>query len=211
MKSTDMDFILYDSVRHGNITDAKRAIEMGADVNYVYEPEVYGLTPLHIAAYYAQDNIIKLLIDSGCEINPVSVDGKTPLALAEERHNRESTIELLKGSGASDFCVPIPDFAKIGDVFLTNKNEYLLVQSDGTLKKYDCGNFELLEQDRNKLENLDKKVDIVFTEGKYQNAGVYYSFEPVFNDSQKKSDLGSQKDCIDNQQQQHQHQRRMRR
>lgn len=94
---------LYDAAKKGVYALALNAIRFDANVNYVRFPKEYGYTPLHLAAYYGRLNIITLLIEHGCDLNPVSVDGKTPLALAKERHGRKAVIEYMEAHGCLDF------------------------------------------------------------------------------------------------------------
>lgn len=91
---------LYSAVKAGKIKKIRELINSGADVNYVFKPEEYGYTPLHMAAYYAMNETIELLVNNGANINCYSLNGKTPLDFAVERHNRKETVALLKNYGA---------------------------------------------------------------------------------------------------------------
>lgn len=53
-----------------------------------------GNTPLHQAAYLGLDEIVKLLIEKGADLNATNNAGKTALQLAEKR-NKTSTVEIL--------------------------------------------------------------------------------------------------------------------
>lgn len=91
---------LYSAVKAGKVAKIKELINDGADVNYVFKPEEYGYTSLHMAAYYAMNETIELLVNNGASINCCSLTGKTPLDFAIERHNRKETVSLLKSYGA---------------------------------------------------------------------------------------------------------------
>lgn len=97
-----LGYELYNATKNGNINKVQDLINEGADVNYVFRPNEYGNTPLHIAAYFAEDEIIELLIKSGADVNSSAITGKTPLTYAKERHNRKHTIDLLIQYGAGD-------------------------------------------------------------------------------------------------------------
>lgn len=57
-------------------------------------------TPLHAAADFEQLEVVKLLIDAGCEINSKRADGGTPLHCASARGN-VPIIKLLLANGAN--------------------------------------------------------------------------------------------------------------
>jgi len=180
---------LYNAVKFGKTELAKELIRAGADVNYVFEPEEYRLTPLHMAAYYAMDEIIELLIENGSEVNSCTIDGKTPLALAIERHNREQTVLLLMNHGAVDGTVPIPDYAKVGEVFLTSKNTYFLIADDGSIQEFQKSEFHKVLEMREKLNKLNEEVEITFRDKNQVRTNVYYGFSMPedTNNTQKES------------------------
>lgn len=167
---------LYNAVKKGNIEMIRNLISQGADVNYVFQPEVYGYTPLHMAAYYAMNKIIELLVDNGANINVYSLDGKTPLALAVERHNREETVELLLRCGAHDGTAPIPDYASIGEIFLTTDNNYWLIVEGGKIQEYQKFELQNLLEKRKSLSLLGKEVEISFDNDTQSKTKVYYAF-----------------------------------
>lgn len=167
---------LYSAVKAGNTEQVKELIEAGADVNYVFRPEEYRLTSLHMAAYYAMDEIIEILIENGSEVNRCTIDGKTPLALAKERHNRENTISLLMKYGAVDGTGPIPDFAKVGEVFLTSKNIYFLIKDDGRIQEFQKSEFQQLLKAREKLNKSNEEVAIDFLNEEQIRTNVYYEY-----------------------------------
>lgn len=167
---------LYEAVKKNDIKRVRDLLEQGADVNYVYCPDKYGYTPLHMAAYFASGKIVEMLLEKGCNVNPISVDGKTPLALAQERHNYDSITGILELYGGSNCTAPMPDFAGIGDVFLTTRNKYLIINEDKKVKEYDKDKLDKVLEARSKMNGLGKEVEIDFEDGKYFNAQTYYSF-----------------------------------
>jgi ankyrin repeat protein len=60
---------------------------------------VFGFTPLHIAASRGNTPVVKLLVERGADRNARTNDGKTPYNLAVEEERGE-TAELLKSLGA---------------------------------------------------------------------------------------------------------------
>lgn len=167
---------LYEAVKKNDIKRVKELIEQGADVNYVYCPDKYGYTPLHMAAYFAAGKIVEILLENGCNVNPISVDGKTPLALAQERHNRDSITYLLESYGGINCTAPMPDFAGIGDVFLTTQNKYLMICENKKVKEYDKDKLDKVLEARLVMDELGKEVEIDFEDGKYFNSQTYYTF-----------------------------------
>lgn len=97
----DLGLLLYKSVKaYGKDEQVADYIEMGADVNYRFEPEVFNYCPLHLAAYYADLGKITMLVEAGCDMNPMDKEGCTPLDLAIARHNYPHVVEYLEEHGA---------------------------------------------------------------------------------------------------------------
>ena len=172
----DKGYELYNAVKAGKIEKIKELISNGADVNYVFRPEEYGNRPLHMAAYFAMNDIIKLLIDNGADVNCYSLEGKTPLDYAIKRHNKEETVSLLLRNGAIDGSAPIPDFATVGDVFLTTDNKYLLIIEKGKIQEYEKSELQNLLEKRKELSFLGEEVAISFRDDKQMKTSVYYAF-----------------------------------
>lgn len=96
----NLGLFLYKAVKaSGKYKEVERMIGLGANVNYRYMPEDYDYRPLHMAAYNADMKKVTMLVEAGCELNPVSVDGKTPLDLAMERHKRSDVVKYLVSHG----------------------------------------------------------------------------------------------------------------
>jgi ankyrin repeat protein len=74
---------------------AKILIENKADINAT-ERDVW--TPLHVAAYLGNEEVVRLLIQNKAEINARNMDNKTPLELAIFRGN-ETTAAMLSDFG----------------------------------------------------------------------------------------------------------------
>jgi uncharacterized protein YxeA len=172
----DKGYLLYNAVKAGEIETVRKMISEDADVNYVFCPDEYAYTPLHMAAYFAMDEIIELLINNGADVNSFSMEGKTPLVLAEERHNRETTKYLLLNHGAIDGTAPIPDYAPVGDVFLTTDDHYLLIVENGKIKEYDKSKLQDLMEERKNLSSLGEEVAISFDNDIQSKTSVYYGF-----------------------------------
>ncbi len=74
----------------------ERLISLGISVD---RKNIFGFTPLHIAASRGNTAVVKLLVESGADRNARTNDGKTPYSLAVEEERGE-TAELLKSLGA---------------------------------------------------------------------------------------------------------------
>lgn len=167
---------LYEAVKFGTAKEVQQSINDGADVNFIYEPYFYGYTPLHMAAYNGDEEKIKLLLAKGANINALSILGRTPLSLAQERHNIESVIDLLNIYGASDGLMPMPDFAKVGEVFYTHDDKFLLIAESGKIMTFDrLPTAEILEV-RATLEFTEDSIKIDFSDNDYYAEAVYYAF-----------------------------------
>ena len=100
-EKADLGLELYKAVKeHKGYEKAAKFIQLGADVNYRYLPDEYNYTPLHMAAYNADFLKVELLVEAGCEMNPLDLNGCTPLDLAIARHNYPHVVEYLFEKGA---------------------------------------------------------------------------------------------------------------
>lgn len=90
---------LLEAARTGNLDDAQEAIEDGADVKCI---DCHGNLdlPIRIAAYHGHDQVIRLLLQHGADVNAPNYEGlSAPLRLAAKAPHRE-TIETLISFGA---------------------------------------------------------------------------------------------------------------
>jgi len=72
-------------------------LENGEDVD---QTDMFSLTPLHLAAWYGHESVVKLLLQYGADVNAVDRFQKTALQKAE-RHNHQSTVQLLLKNNAT--------------------------------------------------------------------------------------------------------------
>jgi ankyrin repeat protein len=106
----------------GNTEGIRHLLELGVDIAALYEEGdgYFGIaknsTALHVAAWRARHDTVKLLIERGAPIDPADGDGRTPLALAvracvdsywADRRSPES-VEALLRAGASATGVDLP-------------------------------------------------------------------------------------------------------
>jgi uncharacterized protein len=77
------------------------ALSLGSDIN---APNPAGDTALHIASAQGYDTVVKLLIETGADLNARNKRGLTPLGalLGRSSASRQSTIALLRSRGAQD-------------------------------------------------------------------------------------------------------------
>jgi ankyrin repeat protein len=84
-------------------------LEGGADVNY--RSAYNGRIPLHLACQEGHESVVKVLLESGADVDVADICRKTPLHFAcQEGH--ESVIKMLVENGAdidvADFCRMTP-------------------------------------------------------------------------------------------------------
>ena len=92
-----VDGMLMKSLMDGNFDMARKAMDMGADVN-VTGP--WGTVALIWAAYYGRDDLVELMIKKGANPDAIDEGGWTPLMRAAfEGHER--CVDLLIGAGAN--------------------------------------------------------------------------------------------------------------
>lgn len=72
--------------------------------------------------------------------------------------------------------VPIPDYAKVGEVFKTQER-FLLVMNNGTLMPLENGSDETITLWRQKLKNLGKEVELNLELGNFSKEQVDYTYD----------------------------------
>jgi ankyrin repeat protein len=106
------NYIEFTEAEERNAIDSVQlALELGADIN---EPNEYGQTALHAAAYLKADKLVQFLVEKGARIDLIDKFGQTPLSIAgrvitdgvkdsydlSPRRYNESTYKLLLRLGA---------------------------------------------------------------------------------------------------------------
>ncbi len=92
------DIPILDAVSEGNIDVVRMYFADGLDLNLKYE-EWNSTTLLHRAVAADQEEIVKLLIDKGADINAKDINSNTPLSLTGI-HGNVSVADLLVSAGA---------------------------------------------------------------------------------------------------------------
>jgi ankyrin repeat protein len=83
-----------------NINIIKSCISAGADLNDKHNYSASGRSALIIAAMYGHTGIVRLLIDSGADVNATKIDGYTAL-MAASSHGYTEIVQLLIAAGAN--------------------------------------------------------------------------------------------------------------
>lgn len=87
---------LHDAAALGDVEAAADILDAGTDPDIeVHE----GITPLMVAAQYAQNDVSELLLNAGANVNAVSLSGASPLFMAAQNGFAE-TVRLLIARGA---------------------------------------------------------------------------------------------------------------
>jgi len=92
------DIPILDAVSEGNIDVVRMYLADGLDLNLKYE-EWNSTTLLHRAVAADQEEIVKLLIDRGADVNAKDINSNAPLSLTGI-HGNVSVADLLVSSGA---------------------------------------------------------------------------------------------------------------
>ncbi len=114
--------LLAEFAGNGNTDGVRRLLDLGVNVSAPYkEGDPYfevtkGSTALHVAAWRARHETLKLLLERGAKVNALDAQGRTPLTLAikacVDSHwmNRRSpeSVQALLCAGASIDCIEIP-------------------------------------------------------------------------------------------------------
>uniref|UniRef100_A0A0G4HXP8 EF-hand domain-containing protein n=1 Tax=Chromera velia CCMP2878 TaxID=1169474 RepID=A0A0G4HXP8_9ALVE len=96
--AADLGKKLLDGARNGHLKHVEEAIKNQVDVNFCEPP--YNKSALIYAAYKGFDNIIKVLLEKGADINQADGEGRTALHEAAF-HGKLSTVQLLCDRGAN--------------------------------------------------------------------------------------------------------------
>lgn len=114
--------ILAEFARNGNTDGVRLLLDLGVDVRALLDDgDVYwdlakNSTALHVAAWLARHDTVKLLIDRGAPVNAIDAKGRTALALAVRacvdsywtRRRSLESVEALLAAGANVTGVPYP-------------------------------------------------------------------------------------------------------
>ena len=83
---------IWEAADEGNITEIKRQLDFGKDVN---SKNQFGATPLHFAAKQGHKNLAALLITEGADTNAEAYDKSTPLHSAVISGYKEVAEQLI--------------------------------------------------------------------------------------------------------------------
>jgi FOG: Ankyrin repeat len=117
---------------NGNTDGVRNLLDLGLPVNAMslHGDPYFGIarnsTALHVAAWRARHDTVRLLIDRGAEVNVLDAEGRTPLQLAVKAcvdsywMNRRSpeSIEMLVRAGASREGISLPTGYDAADAVL---------------------------------------------------------------------------------------------
>lgn len=87
-----IDELIYAACSFNDLEFSRWLVNNGADVNCCF----FGNTPLLIAAQHGNKELVKLLIDSGADIDDTDPKDNTPLHLAVKSNNQECVLLLAK-------------------------------------------------------------------------------------------------------------------
>ena len=90
---------LINAIAYQDLDKVKNLIEAGVDINYQYEADGSGTTPLMMACMYNFVDIAKFLLEKGADVSPKSKRGGTT-ALMGAAGASEELVDLLLGKGA---------------------------------------------------------------------------------------------------------------
>ena len=91
-KPTGANHNLWQIAKQGDVIQLEQALARGADVNACNN---LGLTPLMMAAYHGQTDMVKFLVEHGADINAVDNGGLTAAMLAEDSDHAEVVRTLV--------------------------------------------------------------------------------------------------------------------
>ena len=84
--------VLSESIKFDDISEIRKLIEAGANVNVINK---YGATPLYVASSAGHTEVVKLLLEAGADVNKGMTDIFTPLFIASS-NGHTGIVKLLK-------------------------------------------------------------------------------------------------------------------
>ena len=110
---------LHDAAEEGDVEAVKSLIAKGEKINE--QNEEYKQTPLHIAVYNENSELVKVLIKAGADVNIKMKNGYTALHIAAFYGDKKSVSSLLRGKAdvnakGDDGITPLHRAAEGGDV-----------------------------------------------------------------------------------------------
>merc|ERR1711983_245993 len=94
-----MSLNLNDAAMAGNVEEVLIRLNLGEDVNQKCYPRYS--TPLHDAVCCGREEIVKILVERGANVNELDYKNMTPLKLAV-RYGQDNIEELLRSKGAKE-------------------------------------------------------------------------------------------------------------
>jgi len=83
--------LIIDAAKQGNISEVKRLVTQGTDIQFSDE---FMMTPLHHAAYRARYDVVAYLIKIGANVNARNKAQETPLHLCAQDFKSEQRVEV---------------------------------------------------------------------------------------------------------------------
>jgi len=111
---------------------AKLLIDHGADVNA--KEGLLGWTPLHCAAKWGFEDLVKLLLESGADPTVVGIGGRTPADVAEENNNKH-VAEIIRNWPKKN--VKVKSLGKPQVKIVADKNEKTLEKKTNVIDLVD--------------------------------------------------------------------------
>ena len=92
--------LIHEAAADGDISAVTKYLDSGIKLSSDYDiNKTYGGNPLFSAVFNGHNEIVKLLISSGSDINSTDINGETPLDWAISRNHIETDLLLRKHGG----------------------------------------------------------------------------------------------------------------
>lgn len=123
---------IFEAVKLGDVEAVRRLLEESPTL--VNRGDTgFGATPLHWAALRGHEDVARLLLDKGADVNVRNNDGETPLQVAE-RAKRSGVVQVLRSRGG-EASAGIVEAVRAGDLARVQR---LLASNPGALNQKDA-------------------------------------------------------------------------